>query len=962
MEGETKKLKEMPIEKLGELIERVIDREREKRLLNMEKLLDKIHKNYEEEMAEEEEKEKEEEIKNRAIHNIAEKIMKIYPKGILSLIEEENPKEDDVHLLMVMNCTPNFYETYSEVQQSSSEVKHATKLMYSKAEPKRKSATLSKEETKKRDSSADSTKRSATLTKKLSVLDDEPKVELTKNAMAEFHVKDLSEAMSKTEKYRLLVKQVFQDMDKYEDQLLSHVVEHQAKLNSEKLKTKDPEKYKNLEYYESIMKKPYHEFHFEDFILIIFRMIKFFTDLKIKMEISEGHKIFIRIFGNEKIYESLAENFDYVMQLKPYAYKYDIYVKWLMKKQEKEKLEKLEKSSSPTFLEGNENDQLCVKEDIKFPVLQFEDLDMDNPKHWPPYTPYDLRHEIKYARYEKNDLNHDCPWDPEFEEFWTEEELASKKKKCCSKFRGIDKLRLIHRTIDSLMKFSLLSTIELLDSVSFKRDFISYGELLTLEHVVWNPANIFSYFKQMKFISLARNFYGEKISFFFLWNLHYNKWLLFPAILGIVTFIICSSAKNAMDAAEFNTFKGFKLNYYDITLFVFCFLITIWATLFLKIWKQKEKLFSYFWGMENYQLNEPNQENFVPDERLEFIFDQNLQIPSKIKKWFKSAVSYFVLALMAGLTAVFCYLLFDLKAKMTNYGKDEDLTWPMIVAVINAVQIRVMSVIYEFIARHLTNWENHEKQSQRENALSIKLIIFEFVNNYIAVYYIAFIKPYTREECLSKNCLKEIEVQLYIILLMIFGFNILEVGFPIIKYRWRLRKMRQQMRDAGENDQIEVVPHSHVHQMLCDPMDTLIYDYNEMVIMFGYVCFFGVAAPLTPLIILVLSFIEKFVDSYKIFFTQRVTIIEGSSGIEIYNVILKVFYFIGMLTNIGLVLFTNPHLTNQEAYKQGLSDLQDNTDFIIKFIIFAILENIILIMIKFMDYNIIPRCIYFYNI
>jgi hypothetical protein len=144
------------------------------------------------------------------------------------------------------------------------------------------------------------------------------------------------------------------------------------------------------------------------------------------------------------------------------------------------------------------------------------------------------------------------------------------------------------------------------------------------------------------------------------------------------------------------------------------------------------------------------------------------------------------------------------------------------------------------------------------------------------------------------------------------------------------------------------------HQILCDEMDTLIYEYNEIIILFGFVCLFSSAAPLTPIIICALVYIEKFVDTYSIFYLKRVTIIEGASGIEIYNSIIKVFYFIGMLTNIGIVLFTNPHLYNPEMYKN--KSILNNNDFIVKFIVFAIMENFVLLILRFFDYNIFPKC------
>jgi hypothetical protein len=285
-----------------------------------------------------------------------------------------------------------------------------------------------------------------------------------------------------------------------------------------------------------------------------------------------------------------------------------------------------------------------------------------------------------------------------------------------------------------------------------------------------------------------------------------------------------------------------------------------------------------------------------------------------------------------------------------------------------------MSVIYEWVALRLTAWENHEKKSHKDNSLAIKNVIFEFINHYVALYYIGFLNPYLGETCIEDNCLKEIEVQLYIILFLHLIFNLMGLAIPFIKTRWRMRKLKNHVknfrtqRGTGLNDEsarsnesqqeeeINFTTHSLEHQIISEKCESLMDEYNEIVKLFGYVCFFSVAAPLTPMIIFILTYFEKHFDSYKIFYLYRITIIEGSTGIEIYNTILKVFYFIGMLTNIGLVLFTNPHLIkNIEDYKSG--NIMDNNDFIVKFIVFALLENFILLIMGVVDYDTLPRCI-----
>lgn len=59
---------------------------------------------------------------------------------------------------------------------------------------------------------------------------------------------------------------------------------------------------------------------------------------------------------------------------------------------------------------------------------------------------------------------------------------------------------------------------------------------------------------------------------------------------------------------------------------------------------------------------------------------------------------------------------------------------------LNAAFIVVMNKLYSYLAVALNNWENHRTKTAYEDALIMKTFLFQFVNSYIALFYIAFIK------------------------------------------------------------------------------------------------------------------------------------------------------------------------------------------------------------------------------
>ena len=60
-------------------------------------------------------------------------------------------------------------------------------------------------------------------------------------------------------------------------------------------------------------------------------------------------------------------------------------------------------------------------------------------------------------------------------------------------------------------------------------------------------------------------------------------------------------------------------------------------------------------------------------------------------------------------------------------------------SVVYSILVLVMNMKYLHLAHYLSEWENHRTQEQFERHVVIKLILFEFVNTFLALFYIAFV-------------------------------------------------------------------------------------------------------------------------------------------------------------------------------------------------------------------------------
>ena len=56
-----------------------------------------------------------------------------------------------------------------------------------------------------------------------------------------------------------------------------------------------------------------------------------------------------------------------------------------------------------------------------------------------------------------------------------------------------------------------------------------------------------------------------------------------------------------------------------------------------------------------------------------------------------------------------------------------------------SILVLIMNLKYLQLAHFLTEWENHRTQEQFEKHVVAKLVLFEFVNTFLALFYIAFI-------------------------------------------------------------------------------------------------------------------------------------------------------------------------------------------------------------------------------
>lgn len=147
------------------------------------------------------------------------------------------------------------------------------------------------------------------------------------------------------------------------------------------------------------IRKKFFIFHFEEFLIVLLKYIRFIVGIQAKLEFLENGEIFVYLFLHKKALPIIAESFNYELQCKPYA---DQYRSFLRKKFEKGTKKKLlfkeEEVLLVSLLRENEN---------------FEDLNHNDQMKFPPYFPYEVSKHNKFRKYWNDDDYHVCYKDVE---------------------------------------------------------------------------------------------------------------------------------------------------------------------------------------------------------------------------------------------------------------------------------------------------------------------------------------------------------------------------------------------------------------------------------------------------------------------------------------------------------------------------------------------------------------------
>lgn len=472
-------------------------------------------------------------------------------------------------------------------------------------------------------------------------------------------------------------------------------------------------------------------------------------------------------------------------------------------------------------------------------------------------------------------------------------------------------------------------------------------------------------------------YFGVKISMYFAWVGFYTYMLVPAALMGILCVVyggitmsssevvkdvcnhpntewmcpICALKCNYTRIAEGCTETKASYAFGNVTTIVFAIFISVWATIYLELWKRYSAKISHQWDLSDFStvdeyprpeflanLSKSKKRRLNPVTRIEepyipfiwgrlpyFLVSSSLVFMCiSIAILIMVSIIIYRVSVQIALIAMFN----SNHSSLTQYSflqKYGDIMVTATAATINLCLILLLSWVYKNLAYFFTEMEKPRTQIEFDNSLTLKMFLFEFVNYYSSFFYIAFFKGrfkldppegglravshnYLVESCPVGGCYFDLVIQMVIIFI---GKAVIGAG---VEYLWpylqsiynRRRYLATNSTQASSNNPEQSKLEQWEEDFLLESWNhmSLFYEYLELVIQFGFVTLFVSAFPLAPLFALINNIFEIRLDARKMLYNYKRPVAQRVKNIGIWYAIMDAIGKISVFTNSMIIAFT----------------------------------------------------------
>ncbi|SPP88740.1 blast:Anoctamin-6 [Drosophila guanche] len=487
--------------------------------------------------------------------------------------------------------------------------------------------------------------------------------------------------------------------------------------------------------------------------------------------------------------------------------------------------------------------------------------------------------------------------------------------------------------------------------------------------------------KNLQPLDQIKDYFGAKVALYFAWLGFYTQMLIPISIFGLLCFlygfvtwssdpisrdicedsgtIMCPQCDRSCDYWRLNeTCTSSKFNYLidnNMTV-VFALAMAIWSVTYLEFWKRYSAGLVHRWGLTGFthHVEHPRPQYLAKISHSRKLAGKTQgttldpDVPFWSIKFLPNFTSYSIMVLficisVIAIAGIIIYRMAQ-RASHSILGSENSMTFkvmilPMTAGIIDLIVISLLDLVYSNLAIRLTNYEYCRTQTEYDESLTIKNYVFQFVNYYSSLFYIAFLKGkfvgypakynrvlgFRQEECNPGGCLMELCMQLVIIMAGKQAVNaIVEMLIPYL-----MRTVKEMIYRHGwykSHKEQRLVPYNQFtedYNLLPAENNSLYVEYLEMVVQFGFITLFSLAFPLAPLLALLNNVIEVRLDAIKMLRFLRRPVGMRARDIGVWHNIMTVVTRIAVASSAMIIAFST-NLIPKIVYAASTDDRELN--------------------------------------
>ncbi|CAG0899825.1 unnamed protein product [Darwinula stevensoni] len=414
----------------------------------------------------------------------------------------------------------------------------------------------------------------------------------------------------------------------------------------------------------------------------------------------------------------------------------------------------------------------------------------------------------------------------------------------------------------------------------------------------------------------VKDYFGVKIGFYFRWLGLYTMFLLGPSIVGTILLVIGMCGKE---------------NMVDMAFLFYALFNVIWTTVFLETWKRKSAELAFKWGtldQRSGRLCQPRPQ-FTGEVRRSPITGQKERY---YPAWKRNLIRFTITGPMIVAALALSILTNSAICKMEEHVGSIEGTWGQwflhhLPKVGLGILIPVYDALYYYLAVWLNDFENYRTEEKYENHLIFKLVVFQFVNSFSSLFYVAF---YQQDLGSLQAHLAALLITRQIV------DNVKESALPYFLGQFKLSRLHLSLKALGspspskEKKNILQENESRIQatgtekssedgtaqpnkppsgkalsnaelESSMTPYPGTFDDYLEMFIQFGYVTLFSAAFPLAGLCAFLNNIVEIRSDAFKLCYIIQRPFGERVRNIGTWQDCMELMGLVAIVVNVTLI-------------------------------------------------------------